>query len=60
MSEVFWGIFWLVCLFGLITGVIGLGKDTYNETSKRNQEDTRTFLIIVGVVLVVTAIFTIT
>ena len=60
MSNVFWGIFWLVCLFGLIVGIIGIGKDTYNETNKRNQEDTKTILIVIAGLLILTAILTIT
>ena len=60
MSEILFGIFWLVCLFGLLFGVFGIGRDTYKETNQSNQEGVKVIGGIILVVLVLTAIFTIT
>jgi uncharacterized membrane protein len=60
VSEILWGLFWIVCLFGLLFGVFGLGKDKYNETNKNDQQSVKLVGGIILVVLVLTAIFTIT
>jgi len=60
MGEVLFGIFWIVCLIGLLIGVFGIGKDTYKETNQSNQESVKVIGGIILVVLVLTAIFTIT
>jgi hypothetical protein len=60
MVDVFFGIVWLVCLFGLVVGIFGIGRDTYKESNKSNQESIKVIGIIIVVVLVLTAIGTIT
>ena len=60
MGEILFGLFWVVCLFGLLFGVFGIGRDTYKETNKNNQESVKVIGGIIVVVLVLTAIFTIT
>jgi len=60
MVDVFFGIVWLVCLFGLVFGIFGIGRDTYKESNKSNQESIKVIGIIIVVVLVLTAIGTIT
>ena len=60
MVEVLFGVFWIVCLIGLLIGVFGIGRDTYKENNQSNQESVRVIGGIILVVLVLTAIFTIT
>jgi hypothetical protein len=60
MVEILFGLISLVCLFGLLSGVFGIGRDTYKETNKNNQESVKVIGGIIVVVLVLTAIFTIT
>jgi hypothetical protein len=59
VSEILWGLFWIVCLFGLLFGVFGLGKDKYKETNKNDQQSVKLVGGIILVVLVLIAIFTI-
>jgi len=60
MVEILFGLISVVCLFGLLFGVFGIGRDTYKETNKNNQESVKVIGGIIVVVLVLTAIFTIT
>jgi len=57
---VFFGIVWLVCLFGLVVGIFGIGRDTYKESNESTQESFKVIGIIIVVVLALTAIGTIT
>jgi len=60
MVDVFFGIVWLVCLFGLVVGIFGIGRDTYKESNESTQESFKVIGIIIVVVLALTAIGTIT
>ncbi len=31
MTDAFFGVFWIVCLFSLVVGIIGIGTDQYKE-----------------------------
>ena len=60
MTNLLFGIFWIVCLFGLIVGVFGLGKEGYDKTNQNNKESVKVIGVILFVVLSLTAFFTIT
>ena len=60
MTNLLFGIFWMVCLFGLIVGVFGLGREGYEKANQNNQQSVKLIGVILFVVLSLTAFFTIT